>query len=176
MHESISIAKALAFTWWSFVGWIIKIVFFPPIRTVLLRLCGARVGSDSVILNCRFSNVYHHGFRPLHIGKKVFIGDEAILDIRGGITLEDEASISNRVSIVTHMTVGYPDHPLTKYYPTKEARVTVKRGAYIGTGAIILPGVTVGEMSVVGAGAVVTKDVPSKTVVGGVPAKKIKNL
>ena len=52
----------------------------------------------------------------------------------------------------------------------------IKRGAWIGAGAIILPNVTIGERAVVGAGAVVTKDVPPYTVVAGVPAKEIKKL
>jgi acetyltransferase-like isoleucine patch superfamily enzyme len=54
--------------------------------------------------------------------------------------------------------------------------VHIGKNAWIGAGAIILPGVSVGENSIVAAGAVVTKDVPSNTIVGGVPAKHIKNI
>ena len=54
--------------------------------------------------------------------------------------------------------------------------ILIKKGAWIGARAIILPNVTVGEGSIIGAGAVVTKDVPPYTVVAGVPAKKIKDL
>jgi len=54
--------------------------------------------------------------------------------------------------------------------------VVIKRGAWIGAGAIILPNVTIGERAVVGAGAVVTRDVPPYTVVAGVPAREIKKL
>jgi acetyltransferase-like isoleucine patch superfamily enzyme len=54
--------------------------------------------------------------------------------------------------------------------------ILIKRKAWIGVGATILPGVTVGENAVVAAGAVVSKDVPDNTIVGGVPAKVIKQL
>lgn len=124
----------------------------------------------------RRKNLYHYGFRNLLIGSRCFVGDEAMLDMRGKIILEDDVTLSNRCNIVTHMNVGYKDHPLQKLYPTKESMVKISKGAYIGTGAIVLPGVTVGRKSVVGAGSVVTKNVPANTVVGGVPAKVIKRL
>ena len=142
----------------------------------LLRLSGASVGWDTVVFDVRFANLYHYGFSRLKIGRRCFLGDEVMLDVRGGLTLEDDVTISNRASLVSHINVGYPDHPLQKIYPTKESRVMIKRGAYIGTGAIILPGVTIGRESVVGAGAVVTKDVPPRTLVVGSPAKAVKKL
>jgi acetyltransferase-like isoleucine patch superfamily enzyme len=55
-------------------------------------------------------------------------------------------------------------------------QIVIKRNAWIGAGATILPGVTVGENSVVAAGAVVSKDVPANTIVGGIPAKIIKSI
>ena len=55
-------------------------------------------------------------------------------------------------------------------------RVVIKRNAYIGAGAIILPGVTIGEYSIVAAGAVVTKDVPPRTIVAGVPARVVGSI
>lgn len=98
------------------------------------------------------------------------------MDTRGKIIIEDEVTLSNRTSIVSHVNVGYPDHPLQKYYPTSEGKVVVKRGSYVGTGAVILPDVVIGPESVVAAGAVVTKDVQAKVVVGGVPARVIKKI
>ena len=56
------------------------------------------------------------------------------------------------------------------------AKIVIKKNAWIGAGAIILPGVTVGENAIVAAGAVVNKDVADNTIVAGVPAKKIKNI
>lgn len=173
--QHIGVGKAFRFVWFLWYAWLIRISL-PPVRVWLLRLAGASVGADTVILDVRFANLHHYGFRKLTIGSRCFLGDEVSLDARGGITLEDDVTLSNRVSIVTHINVGYPDHPLQKQYPTKESRVRIKQGSYIGTSAIVLPGVTVGPMSVIAAGAVVTKDVANKTLVGGVPARRIKTL
>jgi len=139
-------------------------------------LLGARIGSDTIIGNISFANLYHYGFSRLVIKNRCFIGDECNLDCRGGITLEDDVTLSNRSVVVSHINVGYKDHPLQRYYPTHEAAVTFKKGCYVGTGAIILPGVTVGREAVVGAGAVVVKNVADRTVVVGVPAKMIKKV
>lgn len=171
--KTIGIVKAFRFLWYIWYSWLIHISL-PPMRVWLMRLAGAKVGRDTVVFDVKFANLYHYGFSRLMIGNRCFLGDEVMLDVRGGITLGDDVTISNRTTIVTHINVGYEDHPLRKIYPTKESSVTIRRGVYIGTGAIILPGVTLGELSVVGAGAVVTKDVKIKTVVVGVPACMVK--
>ena len=173
--RSIGLMKLVRFLWYGFYAWLIRISL-PPVRVLLLRLSGAHVGSDTVTFDVRFANLYHYGFKRLKIGNRCFLGDEVMIDVRGGVTLGDDVTVSNRATIVTHINVGYEDHPLQKFYPTKESPVVIKRGAYIGTGAMILPGVTVGRESVVGAGAVVTKDVPDRVVVAGVPARIIKKL
>lgn len=167
--------SALRFVWFTWFSWLLHLSL-PPVRVWLLRLAGARIGKDVALLDVRFANLYHHGLGRLTIGNRCFLGDEVMLDVRGGITLEDHVTLSNRVAIVSHMNVGYPDHPLQKRYPMRESRVVIKRGAYIGTGAILLPGVTIGRESVVAAGAVVTKSVPDHTMVAGVPAKVKKNI
>ena len=174
-YETIGFPKAFRFLWYSWYSWGIK-QSLPPVRTWLLRLAGAKIGRDSVLLDVRFANLYHYGFSRLVIGDRCFVGDEVMFDMRGGITFGNDVTIANRVNVTTHINVGYPGHPLQKKYPMKEAVVTVSDGAYIGAGAIILPGVTIGRESVVGAGAVVTKNVPAHTVVAGVPAKVIKKL
>jgi acetyltransferase-like isoleucine patch superfamily enzyme len=174
--KAIGIKKALAFIWFVCVTTVLHLLFIPQIRALLVRCLGGRVGSDSTFGNVTFANLYHYGFSRLKVGNRVFVGDEVMLDTRGGITLEDDVTISNRSIIITHINVGYADHPLQKYYPAREARVTIRTGAYIATGAMILPGVTIGKMAVVGAGAVVTRDVPDRTVVAGVPARVIKRL
>lgn len=173
--KTIGIWKALRFLWFSWYSWLLH-VSLPPVRVWLLRLAGAHVGRDCVFFDVRFANLYHYGFSNVSIGNKCFIGDEVTLDARGGFTLEDHVTLSNGCSIVTHINVGFEDHPLQKLYPTKESRVVIKKGAYIGTGAIILPGVTIGRESVVAAGAVVTKNVPAHVMVAGVPAKVKKEL
>jgi len=86
------------------------------------------------------------------------------------VEIEENVDIGPNVIIVAHDTSYHcvqPDIPMLK------KRVVIKRNAYIGAGAIILPGVTIGEYSIVAAGSVVTKDVSPHTVVAGVPAKVI---
>ena len=173
--KSIGIGKALRFFWYGWYSWLLHISL-PPVRTFLLRLAGAKVGKDTVIFDITFANLYHYGFHKVVIGNRCFLGDEVMLDVRGGITLGDDVTLSNRTTVVTHINVGFDDHPLQKSYPTKELSVTVQKGVYIGTGAIILPGVTIGRESVIGAGAVVTKDVPSRSLAVGVPAKVLKKI
>lgn len=173
--QSIGLMKAIKFVLFGVYARLLHISL-PPVRVWLLRLAGASIGRDTVIFDVQFVNVYHYGFSRLHIGNRCFLGDGVMLDVRGGVTLEDDVTISNRTNIVSHINVGFADHPLQETYPTRESPVLFKRGAYVGTGAIILPGITVGERSVVGAGAVVTKSVSSRTLVAGVPARVIKKL
>lgn len=173
--QSIGLMKAIKFVLFGVYAWLLHISL-PPVRVWLLRLAGASIGHDTVLFDVQFVNVYHYGFSRLCIGNRCFLGDGVMLDVRGGVTLEDDVTISNRTNIVSHINVGFADHPLQETYPTRESPVLFKRGAYVGTGAIILPGITVGERSVVGAGAVVTKSVSSRTLVAGVPARVIKKL
>ena len=80
--------------------------------------------------------------------------------------------IGPRVNLVTE---NHPTDP-SKRKSLLCQPIVIKRNAWIGAGATILPGVTIGENSIVAAGAVVSKNVPSNTIVGGVPAKHIKNI
>jgi acetyltransferase-like isoleucine patch superfamily enzyme len=111
----------------------------------------------------------------IKIGRNVFIGIDCLLDSSFPelITLEDEVVLSFRVMIICHDDAKGLHNTGSDKADKTVSKVTLKKGCYIGAGAILLPGVIVGENAVVGAGAVVTKDVPSKVVVAGIPAKKI---
>jgi acetyltransferase-like isoleucine patch superfamily enzyme len=89
---------------------------------------------------------------------------------RGGITIDDGAMIAANVQLISN-NHDLHDHQLLICKP-----VHICRNAWIGAGATILPGVTVGENAVVAAGAVATKDVAPNTIVGGNPAKLIKRI
>ena len=106
------------------------------------------------------------------IGKNVFINHACTFLDMGGITIEDNVLIGPKVNLITE------NHPLNpndrKSLICKP--IVIKRNAWIGAAATVLPGVTIGENSVVAAGAVVTGDVLPNTIVGGVPAKFIKNI
>ena len=110
--------------------------------------------------------------RNTRIGKNVFINfDCTFLDL-GGITIEDNVMLAPKVSLLSE------GHPVTisDRQTLTAGKIHIKKNAWIGAGATILQGVTIGENSVVAAGAVVSKDVPDNTVVGGIPAKVIKSI
>lgn len=108
--------------------------------------------------------------KNIRVGKNVFINHCCTFMDRGGITLEDGVLIGPKVNLIT---INHPLEPLRRH-STVSKPIVIKKNAWIATGATILPGVTIGENSVVAAGAVVTKDVLPNTVVAGVPAKVIK--
>lgn len=115
---------------------------------------------------------------PIHCtqGDKVKIGKDSIIMYNvdmmaaGGIIIDDDVMIAAGTKIVTN-NHDFEDHRTLLVKP-----VHFKNNCWIGAGAIILPGVTIGEHSVVAAGAVVNKDVPDYTVVAGIPAKEIKKV
>ncbi|MDD6459516.1 MAG: DapH/DapD/GlmU-related protein [Absicoccus porci] len=104
-------------------------------------------------------------------GKDVFINHSAILSASGGIEFEDSCMAAPGLRIATINHDMNERHTIYTY-----GKVTVKQNAWIGMNVTICPGVTIGKYAVVGAGAVITKDVPDYAVVAGVPAKVIKML
>ena len=105
------------------------------------------------------------------IGKNVTINKGATILSPGKVEIEDNVLIGPEVKIATVNHDFYDRHNLLHF-----GKVTIKENAWIGIGAIICPGVTIGRNAVVAAGAVVTKDVPDNVVVGGNPARIIKEL
>lgn len=110
--------------------------------------------------------------KNISIGREVFINSGCHFQDQGGITIGDGALIGHNVVLATI------NHDLDPAMNRKNHYAPIKIGAHawIGSNAVILSGVSIGEWSVVAAGAVVTKDVPPMTVVGGVPARMIKKI
>ena len=106
----------------------------------------------------------------IKIGNNVFINHSLTTVALGGITIEDNVQIAPSVAMLT------ANHDIEHMNILKTAPIHIKESAWIGARAVLLPGVTIGEHAIVGAGAIVTKDVEPYTVVGGNPAKLIKNL
>ena len=112
--------------------------------------------------------------RGAKIGKNVFIGmnvffDDARPDL---INIEDNVTILVNSTILTH---AYPPKHFRKIIKFKEHRTLLKKNCYIAANCIILPGVTIGESSIIGSGSVVTKDIPPFSMAFGVPAKVVKS-
>ena len=110
--------------------------------------------------------------KNIQIGENVFINSNCNFQDQGGITIGNNVLIGHRVVIATLNHAQKPSqrqdmHPLP---------VKIEDNVWVGSGSIILPGVTIGEGAIIAAGAVVTKDVEKNTTVGGVPAKKIKDI
>lgn len=113
----------------------------------------------------------------ISIGRHCFVGLDTWLDDQFPelIVIEDDVTISFRVTVIVHDDAKRMDRTQAGAGNGTVAPVVLKRGCYLGAGALLLPGVTVGEGAVVAAGAVVTRDVPPGKVVGGVPARVIKD-
>ncbi len=106
------------------------------------------------------------------VGKNVYINQACSMLALGTIVIEDDVLIGPKCNLITE---GHPIEP-SQRRALEVKPVIIKRNAWLGAGVTILPGVTVGENSIVAAGAVVTKDVPANTVVAGVPAKILRNI
>lgn len=138
------------------------------IRRLFSLLTGAAV-DETFILRPPF---YTDFGKNIRVGKNVFINHGCTFMDRGGIILEDDVLIAPKVNLTT---TSHLAHPL-KRRTTISSSITIKRNAWVGIGATILPGVTIGENSIVAASAVVASDVPANTVAAGVPAGFMKTI
>ena len=129
-------------------------------------LFGDRIG-EGAILTAPLSGVC---FDRVRIGRNVYIGANLLTMARGGITIEDGAWIAANVQLLSN------NHDLYDRAVLLCKPILIKEDAWVGAGATILPGVCVGKHAVVGAGSVVTHDVPDYAVAVGSPAKIIRTL
>ena len=140
----------------------------PEIRKLLSQITNSEI-DDSVHINLP---LYCDFGRHLRIGKEVFINTACVFTDLGGIVIEDNVLIAPQVKIIS---VNHDINPKTRRGVILSP-VHIQKNAWIGSGATILPGVTIGENAVIAAGAVVNKNVPANTIYGGVPAKWIKDI
>lgn len=133
-------------------------------RRFFYRLCGVKIGSGSTIhMWCNFFNPAN-----IVIGEDTVIGDHAFLDGRGKIKIGSHTGIASQVLIYNSQ------HDINKEdFQAETKEVSIDDYVFIGPRVIILPGVKIGKAAVVGAGAVVTKDVAPGSIVGGIPAEII---
>lgn len=110
--------------------------------------------------------------KNITIGNHVFLNSGCKFQDQGGITIDDGVLIGHNVVLATLNHCMLPEQRAN----LEPAPIHIGKHVWIGANATVLPGVTIGDGAVIAAGAVVTKDVPANTVVGGIPAKKIKDI
>ncbi len=138
------------------------------IRNLLSQITGPEIDESTAV----FTPLYINYGKHTKIGKNVFINFDCVFLDMGGITIEDNVLIAPKVSLLTE------GHPVSseQRHSLVPGHIHIKKNAWIGANATILPGVTVGENAIVASGAVVSKDVPDNSIVSGVPAKVIKRI
>ena len=138
------------------------------LRVLFSRLTGRPVDESFGL----FPPFYTDCGKNITIGKNVFINSACHFQDQGGVTIEDGCLIGPQVEFATINHGQDPAHRSDNHF----APIRLKKGVWIGAHATILPGVTIGENSIVAAGAVVTKDVPANVIVAGVPARVMKPI
>lgn len=136
------------------------------IREIMTELTGKKI-DDTFRM---FPPFYTDFGKNISIGKNVFINSGCHFQDQGGIEIGDGCLIGHNVVLATINHDLYPENNRINHY----APIKLGKSVWVGSNSTILPGVTVGDWAVVAAGAVVTRDVPPLTIVGGVPAKVIR--
>ncbi|MCA9922590.1 MAG: acyltransferase [Anaerolineales bacterium] len=140
---------------------------------------GIDLGENTIVMHGAVLHVYNFRDLPnagITIGKDSLVGEYSIIRGQGGVTIGDRVYTSpfTQIIAVNHMFHDVK-RPFIEQGITAEG-IVIEDDVWLGAGAVITDGVRVGQGAVVAAGAVVTKDVPPYTVVGGVPAKVIKRV
>lgn len=140
------------------------------LRPCLARWMGMKCGTQVVFCKCHVCGSIRH----LRIGNKSLINRHVFFDTTSPITIGSHCAIGFGVSLITgtHEIGGHEQ----RCGPHFGSPITIEDGVWIGSGATILPGVNIGEGSIVAAGAVVAKSMPGDSLIGGVPARIIREL
>lgn len=137
-------------------------------REEISRILGTEIDESSAILPPFYADYGHN----IKLGKNVWVQQGCTFFDRGGIEIGDDVFIAPKVNLVTLNHVMNPYERSTTYAKP----IKIGNRVWIGIAATVLAGVTIGDNSIIAAGAVVTKDVPPNTIVGGNPAKVIKTI
>jgi acetyltransferase-like isoleucine patch superfamily enzyme len=142
-------------------------------------LNGIKIGANTIVMHGAVLHVYNFRDLPragISIGKDGLIGEYTVIRGQGGVHIGDRVYTSpfTQIIAVNHV-FDDADRPFIEQGITAEG-IVIEDDVWLGSGAIVTDGVRVGKGAVVAAGAVVTRDVPPHTVVGGVPARPIKDI
>jgi maltose O-acetyltransferase len=147
---------------------------FPRLRASLYRAAGVEVGPGTLILGPLYLGGHTGAIGRLHIGARCMLNTPLFIDLNDHVRLGDGVNIGHHTTLITsgHL-VGSADR---RAGLLTTAPITIEDGVWLGARVTVLPGVTIGRGAVIGAGALVTKDIPPNTLAGGVPARVIKHL
>ena len=141
---------------------------FDEIRQLFSKLIGRKVSDDFRV----FPPFTTDFGKNIHLGENVFINSGCRFQDQGGIYIGDNVLIGHNVVLAT---LNHEENP-KKRGNLAPAPIKIAADVWIGSNATVLPGVTIGKGAIVAAGAVVTKDVAENTVVGGIPARYIRDI
>jgi acetyltransferase-like isoleucine patch superfamily enzyme len=150
-------------------------------QNVYIHACpnGVTIGEGTCVMHGAILHVYNFRDLPgagITIGRESLIGEYTVIRGQGGVTLGDRVYTSPHCQLIAvNHVFSDPSRPFVHQGITAQG-IIVEDDVWIGSGAVVLDGVRIGRGAVVAAGAVVTKDVPAHTVVGGVPARVLKQI
>jgi maltose O-acetyltransferase len=144
------------------------------LRSLVLRIAGFRVGRGTLIAGMPTISGPKGLHRNLVIGRHCFVNVGCLLDLGAALVVGDRVSLGQEVMLLT--TTHEPGPLQHRAGPIRSSPVSVGDGAWLGARCVVLPGVRIGEGAIVAAGAVVTRDVESHTLVAGVPARFVRSL
>ncbi len=174
--KEIGLKKALKFLLYAPLQFLFDLLLYPPLRVLFLRMLGAKIGKNVVMGKASFANLYRTGFKGLKIGDCCVIDDFVLFDLADEIELGSHVTIAWNALLITHMNVGYKDHPLQEFFPPTQGKIIIKKGTFVGARATILNGVTVGEKVYIAAGSLIHKDTEDGVLMAGIPAEVKKKL
>jgi len=150
-----------------------ELPFFIKIKQFFINKLFGFSGDVRIGFNARF--LRHHfieGGGRLTVGKNVLILEDVCLDYSGELIIGDDVSISERAIIYSHR---HRKCDIRSAENTVGMKTVIEKGAWVGAGSFVMAGLTIGENAVIGAGSVVTHDVPANTIWAGNPARFLKN-
>jgi maltose O-acetyltransferase len=148
--------------------------FGSGLRARLLALAGFSIGTGTVFWGMPAFSGAGNIYARLKIGEQCWLSVGCFIDLAGNITLEDRVTFGPEVMILTGSHSIHDQH--RRSGELRVNPVTIGRGAWLGARCTVLPGVSIGQGAVIGAGALVNKDIPPNTMAAGVPAVVIREL
>lgn len=145
------------------------------LRSWIFKLFGAEIGRSVRIEHVFVVNYDGKNLDNLALGDEVYVGAGSILDLKEKIVVGKSTKIAAGCNFSTHADCG-ENNPAYELYPRKKEPIKIGEGAWIGLSVTILCGVTIGDNTIIGAGSLVNKDIPSGVMAYGAPVKVCSEL